>query len=100
MVGCPDKTLDLSIQRNIRIGGAREFQIRADVFNALNTVVFNARQTQLQLTSPTDPTVVNPQFNADGTLNQARLQPRNAGFGAVTGAQAMRNIQLQFRFSF
>jgi len=100
MVGCPDKTLDLSIQRNIKVGGARQIQLRLDLFNALNTIVYNARQTQLQLNSPTDPTVRNAQFNADGTINSTRLQPRNAGFGAVTGAQATRNAQVQIRFQF
>lgn len=100
MVGCTDKTLDLSIQRNIRIAGAKQLQLRVDLFNALNTIVYNARQTQLQLNSPTDATVRNAQYNNDGTLNQTRLQPRNAGFGAVTGAQAMRNAQVQLRFQF
>ena len=50
--------------------------------------------------SPTDQTVRNPQYNADGTLVQTRLTPQNAGFGAVTAAQAMRSVQLQLRFQF
>jgi hypothetical protein len=50
--------------------------------------------------SPTNLTVVNNQYNADGTLNQSRAKPNNAGFGAATGAQAMRNVQLQLRFQF
>ncbi len=29
-----------------------------------------------------------------------RLQPRNAGFGAATGAQNMRNFQAMIRFQF
>ena len=45
-------------------------------------------------------TLVNNQYNADGSLNQSRLTPRNAGFGAATGAQALRNLQLQVRFQF
>jgi hypothetical protein len=100
MVGCPDHTLDLAVQRNIPVGGAKVIQLRADIFNALNSVIYNNRQTTLQLNSPTDPTIRNPQFNDDGTLNEARLQPRNAGFGAVTSAQAMRSVQLQLRFQF
>jgi hypothetical protein len=50
--------------------------------------------------SPTDQTVVNSQYLADGSLDPARLQPRNAGFGAATNAQPMRNLQLQIRFAF
>jgi hypothetical protein len=100
MSGCPDHTLDLAIARNIPLGGNRRAQIRADLFNALNIAVFNARQSQLQLNSPLDQTVRNPQYLANGDVDPARLTPRNAGFGAVTGAQAMRSVQLQLRFQF
>ena len=100
MAGCPDHTLDLSLARNIRLGGARQIQLRLDAFNALNTVVYSGRVTQLQLNSPTDQTVRNPQYLPNGQVDPSRLTPRNAGFGAVTGAQAMRSIQAQIRFSF
>jgi len=112
MVGCADRTIDLSIQRNIRLGGSRQLQFRLDAFNAFNVVVFNARQAQLQLNSPTDLTIRNPQFVAkegDTTLapgavgtvpNSTRILPNNAGFGAVTGALAPRSLQAQIRFQF
>jgi hypothetical protein len=110
--GCADHTLDLAIQRTFRIVGSHRFLVRLDVFNALNAVVWNARQTQLQLRSPTDLTVRNPQYVVNGSdttlapganptvLNQARLLTTSAGFGAVTGAQAMRSLQLNIRYSF
>jgi hypothetical protein len=44
--------------------------------------------------------VRNAQYLADGSVDPNRLIPRTAGFGAVTGAQAMRSIQAQIRFSF
>jgi hypothetical protein len=100
LVGCPDHTLDLSIARNIRLGGNRQIQLRLDAYNALDTVVYNGRVTELQLNSPTDQTVRNAQYLANGQVDPNRLTPRNAGFGAVTGAQAMRSIQAQIRFSF
>ena len=100
MGGCPENNLDLAIARTIRLGGSKEFQVRVDLFNALNTVVYTGRVTQLQLNSPTDPTVRNAQYNADGTLNPSRLIPRDAGFGAATGSQALRSVQLQLRFAF
>ena len=99
--GCWDKTTDLSIARNVRIGGARQIQFRLDLFNAFNAVVFNARTTGIQYNTPADPTTIrNNQFNPDGSLNAARLTPANAGAGAATGAQAMRTIQMQLRFMF
>ena len=100
MVGCPDKTTDLAIARNFKLGGARTAQFRVEMYNAFNAVVYNARQTQLQLVSPTNQTIRNPQFLADGSVDPNRLKTTSAGFGAVTGAQALRTIQMQLRFSF
>jgi Carboxypeptidase regulatory-like domain/TonB-dependent Receptor Plug Domain len=101
LVGCPDHTTDLSIARNVRLGANRQFQFRVDLFNAFNSVVINARATTLTYASPATPTTItNNQHNADGTLNAARLRPVSAGAGAATGAQALRTIQLQFRFMF
>jgi len=98
--GCPNKTVDLAIARNIRMGGNRSLQFRLDVFNAFNTVVINDRERNIIFRSPTDLTVVNSQYLPDGSLDPARLTPRTAGFGAATGAQPMRNLQLQIRFAF
>ena len=99
--GCADHTVDLSVQRNINVGGARQVQFRLDGFNVFNAVIYNARLTAIQYNNPADPTTIrNNQFNADGTLNTARLTPATAGAGAATGAQAMRTLQLQIRFTF
>lgn len=100
MIGCPDKTTDLAIARMFKLGGARTAQVRIEMYNAFNVVVYNARQTQLQLVSPSNQTVRNPQFLADGTVDPTRLKTTSAGFGAATGAQALRTIQAQLRFSF
>jgi hypothetical protein len=98
--GCPNKTVDLAIARNIRMGGNRSLQFRLDIFNAFNVVVINDRERNVIYRSPTDLTVVNSQYLADGSLDPARLTPRTAGFGAATGAQPMRNLQLQIRYAF
>lgn len=102
--GCADKTVDLSLVRRIRFGKlfseTRSLEFRADIFNALNTVVINGRSTTATFNNPTNMVLQNAQYNADGSLNQTRLQPKNAGFGAANGAQNMRNLQLQLRFSF
>jgi hypothetical protein len=101
MRGCMQRDLDISLARNIRIGGGRSVQLRMDAFNAFNIVNFNGRQGQIQYNSPTDRVQIrNPQFNADGTLNQSRLKPQDAGFGAVSSASGMRTIRLTARFSF
>jgi hypothetical protein len=97
---CPNKTLDMTLQRSIRFGGNRRMDFRVDVFNVLNTVVVTGVNTTANFDSPTSMKLVNNQYNADGSINTARLTPRNAGFGAATTAQAMRNVQLQIRFQF
>ena len=98
--GCWDKRISLSIMREIRFGGNRRLEFRAQVFNAFNVVVINGRSNSAQFNNPTSMTLVNNQFNADGSLNQGRLKPNNAGFGAATGAEALRTLQLQVRFRF
>jgi hypothetical protein len=98
--GCPDKTVDFALMREIRVGGDRRLEVRFDVFNAFNTVVINGRQTQVQYNSPTDLTIRNSQTLADGSLDPARSTPRTAGFGAATGAQTRRNMQVQLRLRF
>jgi hypothetical protein len=100
MHGCFDKTVDLALARNFRIGGTRTVQLRIEAFNAFNTVIYNARNTTLQVSSPTNLTPNNAQYDASGNLVPTRLTPQNAGFGAATGAQAMRSVQAQIRFQF
>jgi hypothetical protein len=96
-----DKRIDMSITRRIRLGSEKyRLELRADVYNLFNTVIWNGQSTSAQFNSPTDQTLRNNQFNADGTLNQSRLKPQSAGFGAATGALDMREVQLQLRFQF
>ena len=99
--GCWDKTTDLAIARNIRIGGSRQLQFRLDLFNAFNAAVINARNTTIQYNNPSAATTItNNQFMADGSVNPARLTPATAGAGAATGALGMRSVQMQIRFTF
>ena len=74
--------------------------MRADLYNAFNTVIYNGRATGIQFNSTTDMTVRNSQFRADGTMDPARTQPNQAGFGAATSALALRSVQLVIRFNF
>jgi hypothetical protein len=99
--GCWDKTIDLSVSRNIALGGKRQVQFRLDVFNVFNAVVYNARNMTINYANPAAATtVLNNQYNADGSLVAARSKPANAGAGAATAAQAMRSLQAQLRFYF
>jgi hypothetical protein len=98
--GCPNKTVDLAIAKDVRVHGSKTLQFRLDIFNVFNTVVITNRERNIIYRSPTDLTIVNSQYLADGSLDPARQTPRTAGFGAATAAQQMRNLQLQLRFAF
>jgi len=114
---CMDNRVDMALAKNIRLPGQKNIQFRMDVYNLFNTYVLNSVSGQngsgsVSFTSPTNQsTILNNQYNADGTLNQTRLLPRNAGFGAANGASNLgsevglgnnynRAIQFTFRFQF
>jgi hypothetical protein len=98
--GCPDHTIDMALAKQFRFGGSRSLQFRFQVFNVFNAVIINDRNRNVIYRSPTDLTVVNSQYLPDGSLDPTRLTPRTAGFGAATGAQPMRNMQIQVRMAF
>ena len=101
MRSCFTSILDLSLSRTIRLGGARNVQLRVDVFNAPNAAAITNRNTTMNLSNPSDPvTVTNLPYNANGDLIDSRSRPRGAGFGVATDYQNPRTVQLQVRFSF
>jgi hypothetical protein len=102
MRGCTRSNVDMSIVRRIRVSSSERYrlELRADLFNAFNIVNITGRSTSATYNNPTSMTVTNNQFNTDGSLNQSRLKPKDAGFGAANGASTMRSIQLQLRFQF
>jgi carboxypeptidase family protein len=98
---CFTSVFDLSVARNIRLGGARNLQLRVDMFNAPNSAIITNRLTSITLTSPNDPlTAQNLPYDANGNLIDARSRPRGAGFGVATNYQLPRSVQAQVRFSF
>jgi hypothetical protein len=98
---CFTSVFDLSIARNIRLGGARNLQLRVDMFNAPDSAIITGRNSSITLASPGNPvTAQNLPFDAAGNLIDARSRPRGAGFGVATNYQAARSVQAQVRFSF
>ena len=81
--------------------------LRVDAFNAFNQGFINGRNTKINYNSPTDQTIRNSQYLADGTVDPNRLKPNQAGFGAANGwtnsginGNYQRVIQFQARFQF
>jgi hypothetical protein len=99
--GCFQSAFDLAIARNIRMGGARNLQLRVEMFNAPNQAIVTARNTTMNLASPSDPvTITNLPYDASGNILPTRVKPSNSGFGQATAWQAPRSVQAQIRFSF
>jgi hypothetical protein len=103
MHACGTSIWDLSLARNIRLGGRRSLQFRAEVYNAFDSHFVVGRNTTMTLNNPTEQKLMNSQYLADGTLDPARTKPNNAGFGAPNNNNAWTapmTMQLQIRFSF
>jgi hypothetical protein len=100
MRACPNKIVDFSLSRDIRVGASRGLEFRLDIFNVFNTVVITDRQAQIQYVSPTNLTIRNSQTLPDGSIDPNRLTPRTAGFGAATNAMDLRNVVASARFRF
>jgi hypothetical protein len=98
--GMPEQDRRPLVVADIRINGSQGLEFRLDVFNALNTVVIDNRQNEIQFVSPTNLTIRNSQTLADGSVDPTRLTPRTAGFGAATRALDMRTMQVQVRYRF
>ena len=99
--GCFQSTLDLSIARTIRFGGAKNLELRVDMFNAPDSAIVTGRSTTINFTNPNDAvTITNLPYDASGTLLPTRSLPKNAGIGVANNYQNPRSIQAQVKFSF
>ena len=83
-----------AVQRNIRITEKSKLMVRVEaVQNLFNHTQFSGINSQINFTSPTNPTVTNLPYNSAGVLNKT-------GFGTVSGVRGGRVLQLVARFSF
>lgn len=64
---------DISFRKQIRATNRYRFQLQVDLFNAFNQVIY---------------------------ANPSQLNISNTGFGNITSAQVMRNVQVGLRFTF
>jgi hypothetical protein len=99
--GPPINNLDLSLSKRFRIFRDVGFELRVDMFNALNHTQFQgtgANSTGVNNTvnfaSLTDHTITNLPHDANGSL------VRTNGFGAISGVAAPRTFQLMTRVTF
>jgi Sec7-like guanine-nucleotide exchange factor len=86
--------LDLSISKAITLGGRVRFEVRLDMFNALNHTQFSGVNNRVSFASQSDPTITNLPYDEEGNL------VRQNGFGTIGGVRPPRTIQLVTRLTF
>jgi hypothetical protein len=96
LVGPGINNIDLSLQKSFPVGEKRRLELRVDAFNALNHTQFSGVNSNLNITSLSNPAPTNLPFDANGNFIFAN---RN-GFGTVNGVRDPRILQMVARFVF
>jgi Carboxypeptidase regulatory-like domain/TonB dependent receptor/TonB-dependent Receptor Plug Domain len=90
----PINNIDLSLSKNFGVVKGAKFEVRLDVFNALNHTQFTGVNATANFASLTDRTITNLPYDASGAL----VRPN--GFGAINGVAPPRTLQLVTRVTF
>jgi hypothetical protein len=93
-----------TIMKNIPFSkdGRRYVQIRLETYNTLNHHDYNGRNLSPQLYSPTDNRITNLPVGISTILNSSggSVNGGRFGFGALTGAQGPRTMQMALKIYF
>jgi hypothetical protein len=84
----------MSLSKNFPVVHGFKFEIRLDMFNALNHTQFTGVNATANFASLTDKTITNLPYDASGNL----VRPN--GFGSINGVAPPRTLQLMTRVTF
>jgi hypothetical protein len=90
----PTNNIDLSLSKNFGIVKSVKFEVRVDMFNALNHTQFTGVNRTVNFASLTDRTITNLPYDANGVL------VRQNGFGSINGVAQPRTLQVVTRLTF
>jgi hypothetical protein len=90
----PINNVDLSLSKNFGVVRGIRFEVRLDMFNALNHTQFTGVNSTVNFASLTNPTITNLPYDASGNL------VRPTGFGTINGVAPPRTLQLVTRMTF
>jgi hypothetical protein len=90
----PINNLDLSLAKNFGVVRGVRFEVRLDVFNALNHTQFTGVNATANFASLTDHRITNLPYDENGNL------VRPTGFGSINGVAPPRTLQLVTRMTF
>ncbi len=89
----PINNLDFSVSKTFALPKSMRFEVRLDMFNALNHTQFTGINNTANFASLTNPTITNLPYE-NGNL----VRPN--GFGSINGVAPPRTLQLVTRFTF
>jgi hypothetical protein len=90
----PINNVDLSFSKIFPVARTVKFEVRLDMFNALNHTQFTGVNSTVNFTSLSDRTITNLPYDASGAL----VRPN--GFGTINGVAPPRTLQLVTRVTF
>ncbi len=90
----PINDVSLSLAKHFVFGKGIRFEMRLDMFNALNHTQFTGVNSTVNFASLTDRTITNLPYDASGAL----VRPN--GFGTINGVAQPRTLQLVTRVTF
>jgi hypothetical protein len=90
----PINNVDLSLSKNFGVIKTVKFEVRLDMFNALNHTQFTGVNSTVNFASLTDRTITNLPYDSSGALVQ------KTGFGTINGVAPPRTLQLVTRLTF
>ena len=90
----PLNNVDMSISKSFTIWKQTKFELRVDAFNALNHTQFTGINSTANFAGIGSSTITNLAYNSSGQLSN------KSGFGAVSGVNNPRILQLVTRFTF
>ena len=90
----PINNVDLSLSKNFGVIKGVRFEIRADMFNALNHTQFTGVNSTVNFASLTDRTITNLPLNSSGAVVNQN------GFGSINGVAPPRSFQVVTRMTF
>jgi hypothetical protein len=90
----PINNLDLSLAKKVGILKGIMFEVRADMFNALNHTQFTGVNATVNFASLSDRTITNLPYNSSGAITNQN------GFGSINGVAPPRSFQIVTRMTF
>ena len=101
MRGCPDKHWTSRSRATSASADGRQIQLRVEMYNAFNTVIFTGRNTTMNIASlATASMATNLPYDANGQRDSGQHHSAVGGIRRGERFERGRSVQINARFSF